>query len=519
MDVTYVKQALIFKQVYKKLVKIEYPMESFYLIDIIQRLNIEHYFVEEIKVALEKLYSILNTNPNDFMSIHELYEVALAFRLLRQGGHYVNADLFDSLKCNKRMFEEKHGEDVKGLVALYEASQLSIEGEDSLNDLGYVCRELLHGWLSRHQEHNQAIYVANTLQNPLHYGLSRFMDKSAFIHDSKDEKDLLCLEELAKINSTIVRFMNQNETTEVSKWWNELELAKEVKFSGYQPLKWYTWPMACFTDPNFSEQRIELTKPISLIYVIDDIFDVHGTLDQLTIFTDAINRWEITGTEQLPNFMKISLNALYEITSNFADMVYKKHGFNPIDTLKKSWIRLLNAFMEEAHWLNSGHLPRAEDYLNNGIVSTGVHVVLVHAFFLLDHVHGITKETIDILDEKFPNVIYSVAKILRLSDDLEGAKSGDQNGLDGSYLDCYMSEHQDISGEDVQRHVAHMISNEWKRLNQEILVANQFSSSFSNFCLNAARMVPLMYHYKSNPSLSNLQEHVKSLINASGGCN
>jgi len=82
---------LIFKQVYEKLVKIEDPMESFYLIDIIQRLGIEHYFVEEIKVALEKLHLILNTNPIGFMSSHELYEVALAFRLLRQGGHFVNA--------------------------------------------------------------------------------------------------------------------------------------------------------------------------------------------------------------------------------------------------------------------------------------------------------------------------------------------------------------------------------------------------------------------------------------------
>jgi len=90
-DVTYVKQALIFKQVYKKLVKIEDPMESFYLIDIIQRFGIEHYFAEEIKMALEKLHLIFNTNPIDFVSCHELYEVALAFRLLRQGGHYVNA--------------------------------------------------------------------------------------------------------------------------------------------------------------------------------------------------------------------------------------------------------------------------------------------------------------------------------------------------------------------------------------------------------------------------------------------
>lgn len=88
----------------------------------------------------------------------------------------------------------------------------------------------------------------------------------------------------------------------------------------------------------------------------------------------------------------------------------------------KQWMRLLNAFLKEAHWLNSGILPTAEEYLNNGIVSTGVHVVLIHAFFLFDHSNGITKETISILDEEFPNIIYSVAKILRLSDDLEGAK-------------------------------------------------------------------------------------------------
>jgi len=116
------------------------------------------------------------------------------------------------------MFVEKHGEDVKGLIALYEASQLSIEGEERLNDVGCLCCELLHAWLSRNQEHNEALYVANALQNPLHYGLSRFMDKNIFIHNLKAGKDLICLEELSKINSTIVRFMNQNETTEVSKY-------------------------------------------------------------------------------------------------------------------------------------------------------------------------------------------------------------------------------------------------------------------------------------------------------------
>ncbi|CAJ1961466.1 unnamed protein product [Sphenostylis stenocarpa] len=74
----------------------------------------------------------------------------------------------------------------------------------------------------------------------------------------------------------------------------------------------------------------------------------------------------------------------------------------------KQWVQLLNG----------GHLARAEVYLKNGIVSTGVHVVLIPAFLLLDH--SINMETVAIMDN-FPQIVHSVAKILRLSDDLEGA--------------------------------------------------------------------------------------------------
>lgn len=50
------------------------------------------------------------------------------------------------------------------------------------------------------------------------------------------------------------------------------------------------WSLACLTDPNLSEERVELTKPISLIYIIDDIFDIYGTIEELTLFTEAVSR-------------------------------------------------------------------------------------------------------------------------------------------------------------------------------------------------------------------------------------
>jgi len=47
-------------------------------------------------------------------------------------------------------------------------------------------------------------------------------------------------------------------------------------------------------------------------------------------------RWKLADTEELPDFMKICLSSIYKITNDFSEKVYKNHGLNPINTLKKS---------------------------------------------------------------------------------------------------------------------------------------------------------------------------------------
>jgi (3S,6E)-nerolidol synthase len=76
------------------------------------------------------------------------------------------------------------------------------------------------------------------------------------------------------------------------RWWNDLGLAKELKLARDQPLKCYTWPMAALADLSLSEERIELTKSISLIYVIDDIFNLYRKPDEFALVTEAVNRYE-----------------------------------------------------------------------------------------------------------------------------------------------------------------------------------------------------------------------------------
>ena len=83
------------------------------------------------------------------------------------------------------------------------------------------------------------------------------------------------------------------------------------------------------------------------------------------------------------------------------------------------WASLCRAFLVEARWFASGKLPSGEEYLKNGIVSSGVHVVLVHIFFLLGQ--GLSKESVELISN-FPPIISSTATILRLWDDLGSAK-------------------------------------------------------------------------------------------------
>ena len=53
----------------------------------------------------------------------------------------------------------------------------------------------------------------------------------------------------------------------------------------------FFWLMGMIDQPQFRCCRINLTKLGSLITIVDDVYDVYGNLDELKLFTDAIERY------------------------------------------------------------------------------------------------------------------------------------------------------------------------------------------------------------------------------------
>ncbi|KAK4439278.1 Tricyclene synthase Oc15, chloroplastic [Sesamum alatum] len=375
------------------------PSESLVLVDAIQRVGLGSCYEEEIETLLQKHFMA------SYASIHGYYslrDVSLFFRLFRQHGHYVSPDVFNNFKGEDGRFRRNLSQDVRGLMELYEAAQLSFQGEYILDEAASFSSQLLHQYCLADVDDNLSRIVIGKLRYPYHKTIPRLTRKDFLQHFEAINGWGKTLKELAVMDLRKGQSVYQGELTQVSKWWNELGLEKKLKLVRNQIPKWYTWSMSILIDDfSLSLQRVELTKSVAFIYLIDDIFDVVGTLDELTIFTEA-------------------------------------------------WASLCNAYLVEAKWFASGVSPTADMHLENGKVSTGVHVVLVHLFFLLG-LGRTSGGTINLPDVS--ELISGVATILRLWNDLGGAKDGNEDGTDGSYIDFYMKDHPGISTTQARDHV------------------------------------------------------------------
>ena len=81
--------------------------------------------------------------------------------------------MFECFKSREGGFDETLKENIKGLMELYEASHMSVEGEDTLDEVGYFSKKSLNDLLSRDLDHDRAMMIASTLQYPYRKSFTR----------------------------------------------------------------------------------------------------------------------------------------------------------------------------------------------------------------------------------------------------------------------------------------------------------------------------------------------------------
>ncbi|CAD6203724.1 unnamed protein product [Miscanthus lutarioriparius] len=98
------------------------------LVDTLQRLGIDNHFRQEVDAALKRINSCESLDDG-------LQIVALRFRLLRQHGVWVPADVFDRFRDERTgSFSESLASDPRGLLSLYNAAHMATPGEQALDE-------------------------------------------------------------------------------------------------------------------------------------------------------------------------------------------------------------------------------------------------------------------------------------------------------------------------------------------------------------------------------------------------
>ena len=74
------------------------------------------------------------------------------------------------------------------------------------------------------------------------------------------------------------------------RWWKSTGLGKKLSFTRDRLMENFFWTVGEIFQPQFGYCRKMLTKVNALITTIDDVYDVYGTLDELELFTVAVER-------------------------------------------------------------------------------------------------------------------------------------------------------------------------------------------------------------------------------------
>nr|QJX58307.1 monoterpene synthase 7 [Salvia fruticosa] len=501
------RQAELIVQVKMLLKEKMEALQQLELIHDLKYLGLSYFFQDEIKDILGFIYNDHKCFHNNEVEEKDLYFIALRFRLLRQYGFNVSQEVFDCFKNEKGIdFKASLAQDTKAMLQLYEASFLWREGEDTLELARAFATKCLHKKLDEGGEEidsNLSSWIHHSLEIPLHWRIQN-LESRWFIDAYARRPDMNpILFELAKLDFNIVQATQAEELKDISRWWNNSCLAEKLPFVRDRLVESYFWAIGLFEPHQYAYQRKTAAKIISLITAIDDVYDIYGTLDELELFTDAIRRWDTYSISGLPYYLQLFYFVIYNFVSELSYDILKEQGFITIPYLQKSWLDLVEAYLQEAKWYKSGYTPSMEEYVNNSCISIGAPTVISQVYYTL----GSSKEkSVRESLYKYNHIIRLSGLLVRLPDDLGTSPFEMKRGDVAKSIQCYMKE-RNATEKEAEEYVRFLIRDTWKQMNTAMAFSDDLGAAAANF----GRAAQLMY-LDGDGNHSQLQQQIATML-------
>uniref|UniRef100_A0A0E0L0B1 Terpene synthase n=1 Tax=Oryza punctata TaxID=4537 RepID=A0A0E0L0B1_ORYPU len=478
--------------------------EKMNLIDVVQRLGIEHLFQEEIGSAMSDI------KGSEFTS-SSLHEVALWFRLLREHGIWISPDAFSRFKGEDgRFINTGIADEPKGLLSLYNAAHLLIHDEPELEEAISLAKhhlEFMRG--EGGLKPPLADQINRALDLPLPRTYKRVETLQYMLEYGQEEGHNVDLLDLAKLEFNLLQHVHLKELRAFSQWWKNIYGYVQLSYARDRAVETYLWSYVVFYEEGLVLPRMIFAKIFALLVTMDDTYDDHATIEESRKLNEAIQRWDESAISLLPEYMKKFYIALLNNFKEFEAQVDVSGQYRVL-CIKKEFQKLSAYYLQEVEWSHQNYKPSFKEQVTLSTLSSSMP--LLCAITTVGRGDIVTRDAFE-LATQHNSAVLACGRILRFMNDIAAFKSGRKNKGDAtSTVECYMNEHKVTSEEAIAR-IDSMIEDEWKTLN-EVRCEHPQLLPVVQRVMNLAISVPFFYNKRNDAYTSSKYLHkiVESLF-------
>ncbi|XP_076950310.1 ent-kaurene synthase 2, chloroplastic-like [Bidens hawaiensis] len=362
-----------------------YPFDLFIrlsMVDTLERLGIARHFSVEVKNVLDETYRCwVEKDDQIFMDV---VTCALAFRLLRINGYEVSSDPLAEI-TNEGAFKDKYA-----VLEVFNASQVLYQEELSFGEQILKSADFLKRIISTDSKE-----VDNALKFPFNTGLEcintrRNIDlynvdntrilKTTYRSTNISNKDYL---RFAVEDFNACQSIYREELKGLERWVVDNKL-DQLKFARQKTAYCYFSVAATLSLPELSGARISWAKNGILTTVIDDFFDVGGTIDELVNLIQCVEKWNVNvDNDCCSEQVRIVFSALKNAICWIGDTAFKWQGRDVTSHVIQTWLDLMNSMLREAIWTKDAYVPTINEYMENAYVSFALGPIVLPALYFV----------------------------------------------------------------------------------------------------------------------------------------
>lgn len=362
-------------------------------VDVLEKIGISRHFAVEIKSILDVTYSCWLQRDEEI--VLDLETCAMAFRILRMNGYDVSSDDLSHVSEASSNFS-----DTVSLLELYKASQVSIsEDELILDSIGSWTGCLLKEQLSSSPVQRTPLFreVQHALDSPFYTTLDRLehkrnieqfdamehqMLKTPYSPGQTSQQDLVAL---GAMDFSRIQSVYQRELQHLDSWVKESRL-DQLPFARQKLAYFYLSAAGTMFPPELSDARVVWAKNGVLTTVVDDFFDVAGSKQELENLAALVETWDeheetAGGCCCSSEHVEILFSAIYGSVNELGAKASAAQGRDVTGHLVEIWQELLRSMMTEVEWKESGHVPTAEEYMGNAVVTFTLGPIVLPALY------------------------------------------------------------------------------------------------------------------------------------------